>query len=68
MQAKLPASLVALALPLAATTALAEQTEIEEVVVTAEKREATVQETPVAVTALTRENLEVRNIDDLAQV
>ena len=42
MQAKLQASLVALALPLAATTALAEQTEIEEVVVTAEKREATV--------------------------
>ena len=59
---------IALALPLAATSVLAEQTEIEEVVVTAEKREATLQETPVAVTALTRDNLELRNIDDLAQV
>lgn len=55
-------------LPLSAPCALAEQTQIEEVLVTAEKREATLQETPVAVTVLTRDNLELRNIDDLAQV
>ena len=56
------------ALWLAVPSALAQETQIEEVLVTAEKREATLQETPVAVTALTRDNLELRNIDDLAQV
>ncbi len=42
--------------------------EIEEIVVTAEKREATLQETPIAVTAVTRDNIETRNLDDFAQV
>ena len=59
---------IAIALGLAATSAVAQGAQLEEVLVTAEKREATLQETPVAVTALTRDNLELRNIDDLAQV
>lgn len=42
--------------------------EIEEVVVTAEKRESTLQDTPIAVTAVTRDELEVRGIDDFAQL
>lgn len=63
--------LAALALLLAGPSAIVEAAEaplLEEVVVTAEKRESTLQETPLAVTALTRDNLETRNIDDLAQV
>lgn len=42
--------------------------EIEEVVVTAEKRESTLQDTPIAVTAVTRDDLEVRGLDDFAQL
>ena len=42
--------------------------EIEEIVVTAEKREATLQETPIAVTAVTRDDIEMRNLDDFAQI
>jgi iron complex outermembrane receptor protein len=42
--------------------------EIEEVLVTAEKRESTLQDTPIAITAVTREELELRNIDDFAQL
>ena len=42
--------------------------EIEEIVVTAEKREATLQETPIAVTAVTRDDIETRNLDDFSQV
>ncbi|MEM9622181.1 MAG: TonB-dependent receptor [Pseudomonadota bacterium] len=57
------ASVFALLLPLSPKAA-----EIEEIVVTAEKREGTLQETPIAVTAVTRENLELRNIDDLGQL
>ena len=42
--------------------------EIEEIVVMAEKREATLQETPIAVTAVTRDDIETRNLDDFSQV
>ena len=42
--------------------------EIEEIIVTAQKREANLQDTPVAVTVLSRQELELRNLDDFAQV
>jgi len=42
--------------------------EIEEIVVTAEKRESALQDTPIAITAVTRDTLEVRGIDDFAQL
>ena len=42
--------------------------EIEEIVVTAEKRESSLQETPVAVTAVSRETIEVRGLDDFQQL
>jgi len=54
-------------LPLSASA----QMVLEEVVVTARKREETLQETPIAVTALSGENLEelgLRNISDLRKV
>ncbi len=38
---------------------------IEEVVVTAEKRQATVQDTPIAITAYSSEELALRGIDDI---
>ncbi len=42
--------------------------EIEEIVVTAERREGTLQETPIAVTAVTKEDIQMRNLDDFSQV
>ena len=42
--------------------------EIEEIVVTAEKREASLQETPIAVSAVSRETIETRGLDGLQQV
>ncbi len=42
--------------------------EIEEIVVTAEKRESSLQETPIAVTAVSRETIEIRGLDDFAQL
>lgn len=42
--------------------------EIEEIIVTAEKRESALQETPVAISAVTRDTIEKQNIIDLAQV
>ena len=42
--------------------------EIEEIVVTAEKREASLQETPIAVSAVSRETIETRGLDGLRQV
>ena len=65
MSAALRGVLVAVGI-LAAQASVA--AEIEEIVVTAEKREGTLQETPIAITAVTRENLELRNLDDLQQV
>ncbi|MDJ0657530.1 MAG: TonB-dependent receptor [Xanthomonadales bacterium] len=54
------------AMMLAATTSYSEV--IEEILVTAQKREATLQQTPVAVTAVTRNEIELRNLDDFAQI
>ena len=42
--------------------------ELEEIIVTAQKREGLLQETPVAVTAISRDEIEVRNLDDFAQI
>ncbi len=46
----------------------AEEQVIEEILVTAEKREGTLQETPVAITALTTSIVEDRNINDLRKI
>jgi len=50
------------------STAWAADEVIEEIVVTAEKRESTLQKTPVAITALTTSMVEERNIDDLRKI
>ncbi len=66
----LSAALAVTSVGLAPTVALG-QAMLEEVVVTARKREETLQETPVAVSAFTGENLEelgVQNISDLTKV
>lgn len=42
--------------------------EIEEIVVVAQKREGILQNTPVAVTAVTRSEIEMRNLDDFSQI
>lgn len=42
--------------------------EIEEVVVTAEKRESALQDTPLAVSVVSRETIEVRGLDDFQQL
>ncbi|MEQ8860370.1 MAG: TonB-dependent receptor [Pseudomonadales bacterium] len=52
----------------AALAAPLQAAEIEEIVVTAEKRESTLQDTPIAVTAVTRDNIEVRGLSDFSQV
>ena len=50
------------------SSALAAIMEIEEIVVTAQKRESDLQETPIAITALTADNIEERQIDAMRQV
>ena len=52
----------------AVCTTAASAAEIEEIVVTAEKREASLQETPIAVSAVSRETIETRGLDGLQQV
>lgn len=42
--------------------------EIEEIVVTAEKRESALQDTPIAVSVVSRETIEVRGLDDFQQL
>lgn len=49
---------VMLAVSLAATTTLAQQNLLEEIIVTAEKRTTTIQDTPIAVTAFSGEELD----------
>ena len=46
----------------------AQAAKIEEIVVTAEKRESALQETPVAVTAVSRETIETRGLNDFQQL
>ncbi len=57
------AFLVAWAVPAATWAA-----EIEEIVVTAEKRESSLQETPIAVSAVSRETIETRGLDRFQQL
>jgi iron complex outermembrane receptor protein len=52
----------------ACLTAPLRAAEIEEVVVTAEKRESTLQDTPIAITAVTREDIQVRGLTDFSEV
>lgn len=49
-------------------TATASEPAIEEIVVTAEKRESSLQETPIAITALSNSMVEDRNIDDMRKI
>ncbi|MEO0998838.1 MAG: TonB-dependent receptor plug domain-containing protein, partial [Pseudomonadota bacterium] len=56
-----------LALATAAPPALA-QASLEEIVVTAERRETGLQDTPIAVTAFTADALENKRIDDIAEI
>jgi iron complex outermembrane recepter protein len=44
------------------------ETEIEEIIVTAQKREENIQETPISVTALTSEKLQERGVSNLADI
>ena len=62
---RVPVVALALCFGVASTTWAAE---IEEIVVTAEKRESSLQETPIAVSAVSRETIEIRGIDDFQQV
>ena len=52
----------------AASTGFAQQTALEEVVVTAERREAGLQDTPIAVTAFTSERIEALGIRDVTDL
>ena len=49
-------------------TATASEPVIEEIVVTAEKRESSLQETPIAITALSNSMVEDRNVDDMRKI
>ena len=42
--------------------------QIEEIVVTAQKREENLQDTPIAITAFTEESLEARMITDISKL
>jgi iron complex outermembrane receptor protein len=60
--------LVTTLLASAAVPVLAQEAEIEEIVVTAQFRETNLQETPLAITALTGEALEARSITGITEV
>ncbi len=70
MKKRIPISLGVMVCLCASSYAAEMQTsrEIDEIIVTAEKREGTLQDTPIAVTALPRHNIELRNLDDFAQI
>ncbi len=46
----------------------AASTEIEEIVVTAQKRETNLQQTPIAITAITQEQIQLNRIQDFADI
>jgi iron complex outermembrane receptor protein len=48
--------------------ALAAATEIEEIVVTAQKRESNLQETPIAITAITQEQIQLNRIENFSDI
>ena len=69
MHARLGASLVVLGLSVGASAvSYAASTEIEEIVVTAQKRETNLQQTPIAITAITKEQIQLNRIEDFADV
>ena len=49
-------------------TAHADPTQLEEIVVTAEKRESTVQNTPISLTAVSGADIQARGLTDLANL
>ncbi|WP_372781525.1 TonB-dependent receptor [Litorivivens sp.] len=62
---------LAAGLPLSATSVLASEARLEEVIVTAQKREQNLQDVPMAVTALGREMLqdnEINSVEDLTKL
>lgn len=69
MHARLGASLVVLGLSVGTSAvSYAASTEIEEIVVTAQKRETNLQQTPIAITAITQEQIQLNRIEDFADV
>jgi iron complex outermembrane receptor protein len=66
--AKMAASAVALGLLTPVEALPAATTALEEILVTARKREERLQETPVSVTAFTADNLRARSMDGLDQI
>ena len=69
-QKKLLSASVALAVlsGFGSTAALAEDFTLEEIIVTAQKREQSLQEVPVAVTAISAEELKASGVDDIADL
>lgn len=65
---RLPALGTVLAFVLIAAPAVAAEGRIEEVVVTAQKRESALQDTPIAITALSSSAIEDRQIDSMPQI
>ncbi len=69
IHARLGASLVVLGLSVGTSAvSYAASTEIEEIVVTAQKRETNLQQTPIAITAITKEQIQLNRIEDFADV
>lgn len=69
MHTRLGASLVVLGLSVGTSAvSYAVSTEIEEIVVTAQKRETNLQQTPIAITAITKEQIQLNRIEDFADV
>jgi iron complex outermembrane receptor protein len=54
--------------PLASSLASAQNVTLEEIVVTAQKRAENIQDTPIAISAITGESIEKFNIDDIGSI
>lgn len=52
----------------AAQESESEQVELEEIIVTARKREESIQQTPISITALTAADMEARSLTDLSEI
>ena len=69
VHARVGASLVVLGLSVGmSAVSYAASTEIEEIVVTAQKRETNLQQTPIAITAITQEQIQLNRIQDFADI